>query len=144
MSYEKSFYQVFKCFSSDKFDYDEDAVLFASKSLGDCHNFAYQLWIEREDDNVFVTIIQPYDGSCRGGYGFPDEEEKPSEIKQLQAENAALRAEVEQLTRQRDLAVSALQFAQEKITELHIEAGDGDCNYPMIDDALDAIKESEV
>lgn len=95
MSHEKSFYQVFKCFSADKFDYDEDAVLFESENLGNCHNFAYQLWIEREDDNAFVTIIQPYDGSCRGGYGFPDEEEKPSQFEQLEARNAELEKEVE-------------------------------------------------
>lgn len=43
--------------------------------------------------------------------------------------------------RQRDELQNALAFAREKIAELHTEAGDGDCHYPIIDDAI--LKESK-
>ena len=71
--YDKSFYQVFKCNSTWMFDYDSSKVLFESDNLGKAHSFAYEKHLE---DKQVYTIIQPYDGSCRGGYGFPDEPEK--------------------------------------------------------------------
>jgi len=47
------------------------------------------------------------------------------------ARNALLREGIE-----RGELLAALEFAKEKIAELHIEAGDGECHYPMIDDAI--------
>lgn len=35
----------------------------------------------------------------------------------------------------------ALEFAQQTIGTLHLDAGDGECHYPIIDDALDYVKE---
>lgn len=48
--------------------------------------------------------------------------------------------EVVRVVAQRDELLSALEFAREKIAELHIEAGDGDCHYPLIDDAIGRAK----
>lgn len=31
----------------------------------------------------------------------------------------------------------ALDFARQKVSDLHADAGDGDCHYPIINDALD-------
>lgn len=42
--------------------------------------------------------------------------------------------------KQRDDLLAALEFAREKIAELHVEAGDGDCHYPIIDDAIASVK----
>ena len=72
-TYPKSFYQVFECYSDDMFDYDETKVLFESDSLGEAHTLAYTKWKLSLRERKF-TVIQPYDGSCRGGYGFPEEE----------------------------------------------------------------------
>ena len=69
----KSFYQVFECRSTDMFDYDETKVLFEHNDLAWAHDYAYKQWLAYDKTRVY-TIIQPYDGSCRGGYGFPDEE----------------------------------------------------------------------
>lgn len=71
-NYPKSFYQVFECSEDDYFSYDENLILFEDKDLARCHNFAYEAW--KKDNAKFYTIIQPYDGSCRGGYGFSDDE----------------------------------------------------------------------
>lgn len=72
MKYEKSFYQVFRAYR-DMFDYSEYEVLFEDYDLGQAHSYAYELWKKNPEHRY--TIIQPYDGSCRGGYGFPEDEE---------------------------------------------------------------------
>lgn len=72
-SIPKSWYKVYECNSPDMFDFDSEAELFASDCLAKTHSFAYNKWLESGKTKVY-TIIQPYDGSCRGGYGFPDEE----------------------------------------------------------------------
>jgi len=71
--YPKSFYQVFECASTDMFDYDESKVLFEHDDLAWAHDYAYKQWLASGKTKVY-TVIQPYDGSCRGGYGFPEEE----------------------------------------------------------------------
>ena len=48
----------------------------------------------------------------------------------------ALHPRFAQVEQQRDELLAALEFARGKIAELHIEAGDGDCHYPLIDDAI--------
>ena len=73
MKYEKSFYQVFECRTQGMFDYDESKVLFEHDNLAFAHTYAYEQWVKSNKTKVF-TIIQPHDGSCRGGYGFPEEE----------------------------------------------------------------------
>ena len=45
----------------------------------------------------------------------PTKLDRRKEIRELKAENTALRAEVESLTRQRDLAVSALKQSREAL-----------------------------
>jgi hypothetical protein len=68
MKYEKSFYQVFECTDvNDCFAYDANKVLFEHDNLGHAHSFAYDEW--KKDNTKAYTIIQPYDESCRGGYG---------------------------------------------------------------------------
>lgn len=70
--YPRSFYQVFECQSTDMFDYDETLVSFESDNLAEAHTYAYMKWKLSLRTKVY-TIIQPFDGSCRGGYGFPEE-----------------------------------------------------------------------
>ena len=71
-NYPKSFYQVFECSdASDPWSYDESKVLFEHNDLAWAHSFAYDEW--KKDNTKVYTVIQPYDGSCRGGYGFPEE-----------------------------------------------------------------------
>ncbi len=75
----KSWYIVYECNSSDPFDH-QSIELFQSDNLADAHTFAYNKWLKSNKKKAF-TIIQPYDGSCRGGYGLkevPREPEKPS------------------------------------------------------------------
>ena len=72
-SIPKSFYQVFECRSTGMFDYDEGKVLFEHDCLANAHSYAYNEWLASGKTKVY-TIIQPYDGSCRGGYGFAEEE----------------------------------------------------------------------
>jgi len=71
--YQKSWYQVYKCSSQNPFDYTEDAFLFESDCLAKTHSYAYEQWLASDKREVY-TIIQPCDESCRGGYGFKDEE----------------------------------------------------------------------
>ncbi len=72
----RSFYQVFLC-ETTPFDYDPELPLFQSNDLGRCHSFAYDEWQNRPADfNQMYTIIQVFDGSCRGGYGFPEDKEE--------------------------------------------------------------------
>ncbi len=47
---------------------------------------------------------------------------------------------LENLKRQHDLLLAAMEFAREKIAYLHMEAGDGDCHYQIIDDAIAAVE----
>lgn len=51
---------------------------------------------------------------------------------------AAVNEQFIEISRQRDLLLEALEFARQKIAELHIDAGDDDCHYPIIDDAITA------
>lgn len=44
---------------------------------------------------------------------------------------------LQSLKQQRDDLLEALEFARSKITDLHISAGDGECHYPMINDAIE-------
>lgn len=60
-------------------------------------------------------------------------------IDSLRAENAALRKEVESLTRQRDLAVSAIENLVKQKGRHNTEIA-----YKKLVEALTAIKESEV
>ena len=72
--YPKSWYQVFEV--TDPADHwsfvDEDAILFESDCMGKVHGFAYEAWKASGKTKIY-TIIQPYDESCRGGYGFSEE-----------------------------------------------------------------------
>jgi hypothetical protein len=71
--YQKSFYQVFECTNpTDHWSYTEGKVLFESDCLAKTHSYAYTEWLK--DTKKIFTIIQPYDESCRGGYGFVEEE----------------------------------------------------------------------
>ncbi len=67
----KSLYRVYEV-EADMFDYDPEQCLFESDNLGMAHSEAYNLWLK--DNTRIYTIIQPYDESCRGGYGFAEEE----------------------------------------------------------------------
>ena len=66
--FPKSLYRVYECIDvNDCFSYDEDKILFEHDNLGHAHSFA---WTEsKKDATKAYTIIQPYDDSCRGGYG---------------------------------------------------------------------------
>lgn len=76
--YPKSFYRVFVCNDpANCHDYDPENVIFESEKLCSCHSFAYNQWLT--DKSVAYTIIQPYDGSCRGGYGLVEDEEEPED-----------------------------------------------------------------
>lgn len=71
--YPKSFYQVFQCSDANNpWSYDETLVLFEHDDLSEAHYFAHTEWLK--DNTKIYTIIQPYDGAYRGGYGFPEEE----------------------------------------------------------------------
>jgi hypothetical protein len=73
--YLKSWYQVFSTTDpNDPWSYDEPRkVLFESDNLGLAHSYAYEAWLATGKTQIY-TIIQPYDESCRGGYGFTEEE----------------------------------------------------------------------
>jgi hypothetical protein len=81
--FQKSFYQVFECSNpNDYWSYDITKVLFESDDLAKAHSYAYTQYNEKHQTKFFV-IIQPYDGSCRGGYGFTvkkDDEEPEMNI----------------------------------------------------------------
>jgi len=47
---------------------------------------------------------------------------------------------VEEVIKQRNELLDALEFARDKISELHLEAGDGDCHYAAINDAIASVK----
>ena len=44
------------------------------------------------------------------------------------------------VVKQRDELLAALEFACKKIADLHLDAGDGDCHYPIINDAISSMK----
>ena len=72
--YPKSWYQVFLCSdAADHWSYNEDKILFESDDMSKVHGYAYEAWLASGTTKVY-TIIQPYDGSCRGGYGFEESE----------------------------------------------------------------------
>lgn len=72
--YLKSWYQVFECTDADDhWSYTDGKVLFESSNLGLAHSYAYEAWLATAKTRIY-TIIQPYDESCRGGYGFAEEE----------------------------------------------------------------------
>ena len=72
--YDKSWYQVFLCNSKDDyFSYKGNECLYENSNLALAHTFAYQKWLE-DKSKVFV-VIQPYDISIRGGYGFNEDKE---------------------------------------------------------------------
>lgn len=74
--FEKSFYQVFECTDpNDYWSYDKTKVLFESDNVAHAHGYAYTKYNENNKSKYFV-IIQPYDGSCRGGYGFTVEQNR--------------------------------------------------------------------
>lgn len=68
----KNVYRVYQCRTSDWFNYDKTELLYETDDLAAAHGFAYGKWLQDEDKSY--TIIQPYDGSCRGGYGFPEQD----------------------------------------------------------------------
>jgi hypothetical protein len=69
--YQKSWYQVFEVTDpEDHWSYKDNMILFEADNLGKVHSFAYDLWLK--DKARIFTIIQPYDESCRGGYGFAE------------------------------------------------------------------------
>ena len=72
--YQKSWYQVFSTTDpNDPWSYDEPrTILFESDCLAKTHSYAYEAWLASDKREVY-TIIQPYDESCRGGYGFAEE-----------------------------------------------------------------------
>jgi hypothetical protein len=71
--YLKSWYQVFECaYPDDHWSYNENKILFESDNLGLAHTYAYEAWLATGKTKIY-TIIQPYDESCRGGYGFSEE-----------------------------------------------------------------------
>lgn len=76
MRYEKSFYQVFECADvNDCWSIPEQAkTLCETENLAEAHSYAWNLWLA--DKSKAYTIIQPYDGSCRGGYGKWTEQEE--------------------------------------------------------------------
>lgn len=66
--YPKSFYQVFECEDTkDRWSYDAGKVLFEHEDLAQAHSYAWTEW--KKDNTKAYTIIQPYYGDCRGGYG---------------------------------------------------------------------------
>lgn len=73
LRYKKSWYQVFEC--TDPVDHWSlsGKCLFEHDNLAHAHGYAYEEWKRHSKKRIF-TIIQAYDGSCRGGYGFAEEE----------------------------------------------------------------------
>ena len=74
-SISKYLYRVYEAQdTSDYFSYDYTKSLFEHHDLAWAHDFAYKEWLK--DNTKAFTLIQRYDGSCRGGYGFPVEDEE--------------------------------------------------------------------
>ena len=73
--YPKSWYQVFEVTDpDDHWSYvEEGSILFESDCLAKAHGYAYEAW-KASDKTKIYTIIQAYDESCRGGYGFSEGE----------------------------------------------------------------------
>lgn len=73
LRYKKSWYQVYEC--TDPVDHWSlsGKCLFEHDNLAHAHGYAYEEWKRHNKKKIF-TIIQAVDGSCRGGYGFAEEE----------------------------------------------------------------------
>jgi hypothetical protein len=66
--FPKSMYRVYECQDvNDCFSYEPEKCLMEHENLGNCHSAAHGMWLK--DKTKAYTIIQPYDGSCRGGCG---------------------------------------------------------------------------
>jgi hypothetical protein len=67
--FPKSLYRVYECQDvNDCFSYNPDVILFESDNLGEAHTLAWTKWKLSLRTKAY-TVIQPYDDSCRGGYG---------------------------------------------------------------------------
>ena len=117
------------------------------KELGFAIAMAAEL-IDPEGEEIVFTeqqknmILRDMVNSFQGQFdeidkmlGLTTGENDPSDI-------ARTREAITSLIRQRDELLAALEFAREKIAELHIEAGDCDCHYPIIDDTITKAKEA--
>ena len=72
LKYPKSWYQVYEASdAADHWSYEDGAILFDSDCLAKAHGYAYEAW-KASDETKIYTIIQAYDESCRGGYGFAE------------------------------------------------------------------------
>ena len=74
-----NFFQVFEAQSDSMFDYDISAPLYQHSNLSFAHGAAYDLW--QANPSKRYTIIQPVNGSCAGGYGFPDKSKVKTQFK---------------------------------------------------------------
>lgn len=79
-----NFYQVFEAQSNDMFDYDIALPVYQHSNLSWAHGAAYDLW--KANPSKRYTIIQPYNGSCAGGYGFSDRHSEATELKIIHLE----------------------------------------------------------
>ena len=74
LRYQKSWYQVFEATDpEDHWSFKDGKILFESDCLAKAHSYAYEQWLASDKKEVY-TIIQAYDESCRGGYGFAEAE----------------------------------------------------------------------
>jgi len=70
----KQLYQVYEVSDvSDQFAYQDSDLLLETYDLATAHGFAYEQWIL--EPTAAFTIIQPYDGACRGFYSPSNVEE---------------------------------------------------------------------
>mgnify|MGYP001484262299 FL=1 len=72
---------------------------------------------------------RPY---CYGGYHMREDADGDGDY--------VLAEDFNRVKKQRDELLAALEFACAKISDLHLEAGDGDCHYPIINDAISSVK----
>lgn len=91
-------------------------------------NYVVALDCKPEDARRIVACVN----ACAG-----IETEQLEVEKYLNTASYALRCKAE---KQRDDLLAAIEFARDKISELHLEAGDGDCHYPIVDDAIEFVK----
>lgn len=72
---------------------------------------------------------RPY---CYGGYHMREDADGDGDY--------VLAEDFNRVKKQRDELLATLEFACAKISDLHLEAGDGDCHYPIINDAIASVK----
>ena len=72
---------------------------------------------------------RPY---CYGGYHMREDADGDGDY--------VLAEDFNRVKKQRDELLAALEFACKKIADLHLDAGDGDCHYPIINDAISSMK----